>query len=94
MPANESLASRVRTALAPLGGVEEKRMFGGLAFMVDGKMCVAVGKDGIMYRIGPEVHDATVARGGCEPVVMRGRVMRGYVRVRAVELGSAATFDR
>jgi len=53
MPANESLARRVRAALAPLGGVEEKRMFGGLAFMVDGKMCVTVGKDRIMCRISP-----------------------------------------
>lgn len=94
MPANESLARRVREALAPMGRVEEKRMFGGLAFMVDGKMCVTVGKDRIMCRIDPDAHDQAVAHAGCEPMVMRGKELRGYVRVSEQALRSRAAFDR
>jgi TfoX/Sxy family transcriptional regulator of competence genes len=94
VPANESLASRVRAALASTGRVEEKRMFGGLAFMVDGKMCVTVGKDRIMCRIDPDVHDEAVKRAGCEPMVMRGKELRGYVRVGEQALRSPAAFDR
>jgi TfoX/Sxy family transcriptional regulator of competence genes len=94
VPANESLASRVRAALAPMGRVEEKRMFGGLAFMVDGKMCVTVREDRIMVRIDPADHDAAVARAGCEPMIMRGREIRGYVRVAASALRTPAALDR
>lgn len=93
MPANESLVHRVRAALAPMGRVEEKRMFGGLAFMVDGKMCVTVGKDRIMCRIDPDVHDEAVKRAGCEPMVMRGKELRGYVRVGEQALRTPAAFD-
>lgn len=96
MPANESLARRVRDALSVLAplGVEERRMFGGLAFLVDGKMCVTVGKDRIMCRIDPDAHDAALAEGGCEPMVMRGRALRGYVRVSASALESPGALDR
>jgi TfoX/Sxy family transcriptional regulator of competence genes len=93
VPANESLARRVRAALAPLDHVEEKRMFGGLAFMVDGKMCVTVGKDRIMCRIDPDAHEDAVTRAGCEPMVMRGKELRGYVRVSEQALRSSAAFD-
>ncbi|MEO6526355.1 MAG: TfoX/Sxy family protein [Gemmatimonadaceae bacterium] len=91
---NDSLARRIRASLARLGGVEEKRMFGGLAFMVDGKMCVTVRDERIMLRIDPADHDAAVARPGCEPMVMRGREIRGYVRVGASALRTHAAFDR
>lgn len=94
MPVNESLASRVRAALAPTRRVEEKRMFGGLAFMVDGKMCVTVGQDRIMCRIDPDAHDEAVKRTGCEPMVMRGKELRGYVRVSEQALRSKTAFDR
>jgi TfoX/Sxy family transcriptional regulator of competence genes len=83
MPPDESLVGRVRAALGSGVQVEEKRMFGGLAFMVDGKMCVTVGKDGIMCRIDPTIYDTVVEREGCRPTVMREREYRGYVRVDA-----------
>lgn len=83
MPADEVLASRVRKALGKNRDVEEKRMFGGLAFMVNGKMCVTVGADRIMCRIDPATHDAAVARPGCSTMSMQGRVYRGFVRVDA-----------
>jgi TfoX/Sxy family transcriptional regulator of competence genes len=61
--------------------VEEKKMFGGIAFMVEGKMCVTVGKDRIMCRIDPATHDAALERNGCTTVVMKGREYRGYVHI-------------
>lgn len=53
MPPDETLVNRVRTAIGKSRRVEEKKMFGGIAFMVAGKMCVTVGKDRIMCRIDP-----------------------------------------
>ena len=58
-------------------------MFGGLVFMVRGKMCVSVGKDRIMCRLDPMIHDAALKHKGCRKVVMRGRPYRGYVYIDA-----------
>lgn len=81
MAANESLANRVRAVLAPNLSVEEKQMFGGIAFMVRGKMCVTVGTDRLMFRIDPTIHDTVAVRKSCRTVVMKGREYRGYVHV-------------
>jgi len=83
MPYDETLAKRVRAVLGHRRPVEEKGMFGGLAFMVRGKMCVSVGKDRIMCRIDPAIHDAALQRPGCRTVVMKGRPYRGFVHVDA-----------
>ena len=83
MPRDETLEGRVKAALIRTPRVEEKRMFGGTTFMVDGKMCVSVGKERIMCRIDPAVHDAALERTGCRTVVMKGRPYRGYVYVDA-----------
>jgi len=56
-------------------------MFGGMTFMVEGKMCVSVGKDRIMCRIDPAIHEAALERPGCRTVVMKGREYRGFVYV-------------
>ena len=78
---DDLLASRVRAALKRGLSVEEKRMFGGIAFMVRGKMCVSVGRGRLMCRIDPALHDAALERAGCRTVVMKGRRYRGYVYV-------------
>jgi TfoX/Sxy family transcriptional regulator of competence genes len=83
MAYDEELAKRVKAALGRVRPLEEKRMFGGVAFMVRGKMCVTVGKDRIMCRIDPAIHDAVLQRKGCRTVVMKGREYRGYVHVDA-----------
>src|SRR5690349_12299859 len=57
---NDALLERARSALAHLPRVEEKRMFGGVTFMVNGKMCISVGKERIMCRIDPELHERLV----------------------------------
>lgn len=81
MAYNEQLAQRVRRALARQN-VEEKRMFGGLGFMVDGKLCVAVNNrpDHVMLvRINPETQKDALKRKGAKVAVMRGRKMSGWI---------------
>ena len=68
-------------------------MFGGMAFMVDGKMCVTVGKDRIMCRIDPATHDTAVERKGCTTVVMKRREYRGYVHIDADALSTKPDLD-
>lgn len=86
MTHNADLLNRVRAALAHVPHVDEKKMFGGTAFMVNGKMCVAVNEDRIMCRIDPALHDAALERPGCRTVIMKGRPYRGYVHVDAAAL--------
>jgi TfoX/Sxy family transcriptional regulator of competence genes len=81
MAYNQVLKDRVQTALAHTSHVEEKKMFGGVAFMVNGKMCINVGKDRIMFRIDPAIHEQAVKRKGCRTVTMRGREYRGFVYI-------------
>jgi TfoX/Sxy family transcriptional regulator of competence genes len=82
MPYDEHLAGCVRALLAGDPDVTEKRMFGGLAFMVDGAMAVAAsGQGGLMVRVDPQDSDALVDGQRVSPVVMRGRAMRGWLRV-------------
>ena len=89
MAYSEILAERVRDALADLPRVTEKKMFGGVAFMVDQKMCVTVGANRIMLRVDPAVHAKLVQRKGCTPMIMKGREFKGYVRVAESELKTA-----
>ena len=93
MPPDETLVNRVRTAIGNSRPVEEKKMFGGLAFMVEGKMCVTVGKARIMCRIDPATHDAALERKGCTAVVMKGREYQGYVHIDADALSTKGDLD-
>ena len=86
---DESLVERVRAALADVAAVKEKKMFGSVAFMVRGKLCVSARADRIMCRIEPSLHDAALKRKGCRTVVMRGRPCRGYVYVDAAAVKTA-----
>ena len=82
MPYNEKLADRLREALAEIPNVEEKKMFRGLTFMVNRKMCISVsGMERIMCRIDPAIYDTVIEKSGCTEMVMGGRTMRGYVYV-------------
>ncbi|MGI8889880.1 MAG: TfoX/Sxy family protein [Chthoniobacterales bacterium] len=89
MAANEELAERVRRALARRQKVEEKRMFGGIAFMANGKMCVTVGSKGLMCRIDPAWHKDALRKDGCSTVVMRGRDCIGWMRIEPEALREA-----
>jgi len=81
MAYNEKLTARIREALVHLTNVEEKRMFRGVTFMVNDKMCISAGDNKIMCRIDPSIHDEVLKRKGCETVKMKGREYRGYVYV-------------
>ena len=82
MAYDEDLANRIRELIAGESNVTETRMFGGLAFLVDGNMSVAAsGQGGLMVRIHPEDPDALLAKPHARPFEMRGREVRGWLRV-------------
>ena len=82
MAYDEYLANRIRELLTGEAGVTEKKMFGGLAFLIGGNMSVAAsGQGGLLVRIDPEEGEALAAREHASPMVMRGREMRGWLRV-------------
>ena len=88
-----TLMDRVRAAMSRAPAVEEKKMFGGVTFMVRGKMCVSVGKGRIMCRVDPGIHDELLKRKGSSTVVMKGREYRGFLYVRVEALKSSGELD-
>ena len=82
MSFNEKLADRVREIIAiHHSNVEEKKMFGGLCFMVNDKMCVGVETNRMMVRFDPEITDEVMEKEGCTPIDFTGKVMKGYAFV-------------
>jgi TfoX/Sxy family transcriptional regulator of competence genes len=82
MAFDEELADRIRELVGEERGITEKRMFGGLAFLVDGHMAVsASGQGGLLARVDPEESDRLVARAHVRRFEMRGRSMDGWLRV-------------
>jgi TfoX/Sxy family transcriptional regulator of competence genes len=79
---DEDLANRIRELIAGEAGVTERKMFGGLAFLIGGNMSVAAsGQGGLMVRVPPEETDALLAKPHARPFEMRGRQMDGWLRV-------------
>jgi TfoX/Sxy family transcriptional regulator of competence genes len=79
---DEDLANHIRELMAAEPGVTEKRMFGGLAFLVGGNMSVAAsGQGGLLVRVDPEDTDSLLAKPHARPFEMRGREMQGWLRV-------------
>lgn len=84
MAYDTELADRIRELLGPIHGVDEKRMFGGLAFLINGHMSVAVSKQGgIMVRVPRDETESLLTRAHVNPMVMAGRETLGWVRVDA-----------
>ena len=81
MAFSENLANRLRVVLAPQEDLEEKKMMGGLTFMVNGKMCLGIVKDDLMVRLNPDIHNAAVEKNGCREMDFTGKPMKGYVFV-------------
>lgn len=81
MAYDEALAERVRGEIADDPGVIEKKMFGGVAFMLHGNMAVGVSRDDLMVRVGPDDHEAALSRPGVRDFDMSGRPMRGWILV-------------
>jgi TfoX/Sxy family transcriptional regulator of competence genes len=82
MAYDEDLANRIRELVAMEDGVTEQRMFGGLAFLIDGNMSVsASGQGGLLLRVDPTETDALLAKPHAAAFEMRGRAMQGWLRV-------------
>jgi TfoX/Sxy family transcriptional regulator of competence genes len=82
MAYDEALAARIRELVGGEDGVSEMKMFGGLAFLINGNMAVsASGQGGLLLRVDPEQGEALGAEVHAEPFVMRGRAMAGWLRV-------------
>ncbi|HKE66909.1 MAG TPA: TfoX/Sxy family protein [Micromonosporaceae bacterium] len=85
MAYDEELAGRVRTLLGRRQGITEKRMFGGLAMLLNGNMAVVIrGKGGLLVRVDPDEYDQVQVETGAAPAVMRGRPMRGWITVESI----------
>ena len=84
MAYDEALAERIRDLLDGEPGLTEQRMFGGLAFLIGGNMAVgASGQGGLLVRVDPARSEALAATTSARPMEMRGRPMRGWLRVDA-----------
>lgn len=88
MPIDETLASRVRALLAGRGDVSERRMFGGLTFMVSGHMCCGVNNDELIVRLGREDEEAALAMPHARPMDFTHRPMTGFVTIAPAGLGN------
>jgi TfoX/Sxy family transcriptional regulator of competence genes len=85
MAFDEGLANRIRIALGTTEDVTEKKMFGGVAFLIGGKMFCGIVGDELMVRVGPARYEDSLSKPGVRPMDFTGRPMKGYVFV-----GSAA----
>jgi len=88
MPYDEALAERLRRKLAAVRKLQEKKMFGGIAFLVNGNMAIGVHKSDLIVRVPPDEHPAALKRPGAKPFDLTGRPMAGWVLVSEKSLGA------
>lgn len=81
MAYDEKLAERIRTCLKDVANVEEKKMMGGLTFMVNDKMCVGIIKNELLCRIDPTIHDDCLKKPGVKTMEFTKRPMSGFIQV-------------
>jgi TfoX/Sxy family transcriptional regulator of competence genes len=81
MAYDEGLAERIRTVLEDERGISEKKMFGGIAFLFDGKMFVGIVKHDLMVRVGPARYDESLKKRHVRPMDFTGKPMKGYVYI-------------
>lgn len=95
MAYDTKLASRVKTYLAqfPKLSIEEKKMFGGLAFLVNGKMCVNIVEETIMCRFDPALTEKLSQKKGFLPMLMRERKYKGYCYVAPAGIRAKRDFE-
>jgi TfoX/Sxy family transcriptional regulator of competence genes len=91
MAYDEELADRIRALLGDRANLTEKKMFGGLAFLIGGNMAIAAsGQGGILVRVDPEESNELVASTPAEPMEMRGRSVAGWLRVDTADVAEDA----
>jgi TfoX/Sxy family transcriptional regulator of competence genes len=93
MAYNDKLASRVREALASKRKVKEKKMMGGLTFMVNDKMCIGILQEDLMLRIDPGIYEIVLEKHGCREMNFTGRPMKGFVFVSEDGYKTKKDFD-
>ena len=95
MAYDEALANRIRAHIGAEPALTERRMFGGLAFLINGHMSVAAsGQGGLLVRVDPDESDALIDDSSAEPMVMRGRPMTGWLRVPEADLRDESELER
>ncbi len=82
----DNLINFTRETLSELSDVEEKNMFQGTAFMVNDKLCIAVRKNTLLFRIGQQQAETELAQGYCAPMINNGRIMKDFVYVDSESL--------
>lgn len=93
MAYDEELAKRIRRTLGPRADVTEQKMFGGVAFLLNGKMICGIVKDDLMVRVGPQRYEAALAEAHVRPMDFTGRPMNGYVFVGPRGTRTAAAIE-
>src|SRR5438067_10951474 len=88
MAFDEKLAERIRRSLGRRKGVAEKRMFGGIAFLLNGNMCCGVHRTELIVRLVPEATDKALAGGQRRRFDLTGRPMQGWILVESAGLGT------
>ena len=91
MAYDEDLADRIRELIGGTKGLTEKKMFGGLAFLIGGNMAVAAsGQGGLMVRVDPDQGEKLISTTKARPMEMRGREMSGWLRVESADVRTRA----
>ncbi len=92
---NTQLADRIREYLADIPGLEinEKKMFGGLAFIVDGSMCINVSGENLTCRFDPQLTEEIAERKGFMPMIMKGKELNGYCYISPEGFQSKKDFE-
>lgn len=93
MAYDEGLAQRIRESLARRGDIREKKMFGGLAFMLSGNMCCGVVRDTLMLRVGPGQYADALQQPHAREMDFTGRAMKGMVYVDAPGFAEDAALE-
>lgn len=93
MPYNEELAARVAAQMPEVPGLSEKKMFGGVGYLVDGNMCIGTHRDSIMVRVGLDAYEDCLDQPGARVMDFTGRVMKGWVTVPVDALDEDATIQ-
>lgn len=93
MAYDEKLADRVREAMVDVPKVTEKKMFRGITFMVDDKMCVSVSGNELMLRLDPDLSEKLVEENGTRPMVHGGKHMKGFIYISPERFKNQEDFD-
>ncbi len=94
MPYDADLVLRLRKLIECRSGIEEKRMFGGIAFLVGGNMCFGIYRDNLIVRVGPDRYEESLSLPHTGPMDITGRPMKGWVMVDAEGINTHAALQQ